>query len=166
MDRIMHRITPSLILLIALIITACHTCPEKSPLEQLSSVTGVVMFRPGYDAMPKAWITEPPESPVPPFRPHADVPIYLLRYPADILDRSSIIQKVLTDSLGQYEIKTAPGTYYLAPFIRGGIPKNNPFRRYDPPVSEELEINQLIIIEIRSGETTVQDFELLHPNTS
>lgn len=151
----MNRSILSLTLLFALAMTACHTCPEKTPIIQQGSVTGVVMFQPGYDA---SNIGNDPADPIYKARPLSGVTIYLIKYPVPVIRRRHIITGAVTDTLGRYEINATPGGYFLAAFQPALGVLTVGWR--DGTKVDGVDINELRVIEILPDTTTIQDFKL------
>lgn len=141
---------------IVILVAGCAVPGSEGETVDAQGVAGTVWFRPDYDHSDVMLVNDPPDTTP---RPLPGTSVYLLKYPGTGPGRDDILAVTLTDSLGRYELRTSPGTYYLAvqaPIVNAPIlrlPQTDTLR-------PGLRLNDLRIVEILPGRIAGQSFEV------
>lgn len=148
-----------LIILLAVAISGCNSSAQLLKTDSKQGVEGTVRLKPDYDHSDIYFAQNPPDLTP---RPLTGATVYLFEHKYQEiheLNSKDIIDSAITDSLGQYRLLSAPGTYYLAVGEKefpATVLKYNP----QDSIGLDIPINVISTMNIPAGKIITHDFEI------
>jgi hypothetical protein len=155
-NKAVTNVSASIVLLAMMLVVGCHVPGGSGQPEFGQGVTGTLRLKPGYDASDGYYLSHPPDLTP---RPIPGATVYLVKRQSVPPTSSDVLAKVLTDSLGRYEIKAEPGNYNVA--VSGdGIESQGLLYRSHVSAGLGFPVVAFLPIEIQAGTFLTQDVEL------
>ena len=148
-----------LIISLAVAISGCSSSAQLLKTNRRQGVEGTVKFKPDYDHSDMYFAQNPPDLTP---RPLPGATVYLIenrRQEISELNSRDILDSAISDSLGRYQLLSAPGTFYLAAVKKDF---SAVVLKYDSKdsIGLNIPINIIVVMNIPTGKIITHDFEI------